>query len=233
MLTGSPIELCVYEPCACEDSFDLIAPLSELLILDSSHFFKDVAFLRHVTSRYRKIVDLEWIGQGLWREQVKLVFSRPTVCALLPHLQEIRLKGLGASGKVSAALMAGWLLDRLSARNLRPGAQGLLFDLAEQAGVRLDLGLDVDAKENGLGELSFAFKTPDRLRLDEHPLVSIKRGQELETVVRAETTDRTSVALEDQSWLGRLSRYYGVGEATTNYCASLERAISLLELTQG
>ena len=222
VLSGSPIELFLCDPCSDPGTLMLFLPLAKRVIFSSSHYFDRPEILHALLGREGGLVDLEWLDLTVWRRQTARAFDRPELAALLPQLTEITVSGR-LDWSFEPWLLAGWLADRLGVRSVAPaGKNGVLLE-AGSSQIALRLAEQGGGGEKGLFEVKLALGAGPQATE-----VCFRRGQELETMVTGERSGYyASEPFGEESWAGRLKLYFDVGESTVNFPGALENALAI------
>lgn len=101
-----------------DELLDRLLDAADRLLFDSRACDDPVRLLIDVSGRGRSgtwsPADLEWARLADWREAVATLFDDPAGAPLPAHVARVAIRH-GARGASSAALLAGWILDRLEA----------------------------------------------------------------------------------------------------------------------
>lgn len=230
LLTGVPTELFVMPPVAHRALVDAFATLSDLIILDSRSYERDLAEVEEIMSLSRALVDIEWIGLASWRDQIKLIFDRPTLAEELRALERVTIRASTPHRDVvpaSAALLSGWIVDRLGVVARGYGRNG--FECVtkrpahgEPDALLLSLEVSQGSEESRVDEVEFRFGAEKR--------IVVRRGASLETIVEIGQGFKMSRPLDPDPIEARLERFFVIGESTINFKAALRAAIQLEDL---
>ena len=102
--------------------------VADRLVVDSRAATEPHAFVRSLVDARREDAwapgDFEWSRLTDWREAIACLFDEPATKSLPAKLTQVEVRyGRGGSA-VAAALLAGWILDRLEAARRREGVEG-------------------------------------------------------------------------------------------------------------
>jgi glucose-6-phosphate dehydrogenase assembly protein OpcA len=110
-----------------EDLLDRLLDHADRLLFDSRSCTDAPGFLRDLAGRAPNerwsAADLEWTRLDDWREAVAALFDDPATRALPPELARVVVRR-GEDAAIAAALLAGWILDRVDAAR-SGGREGL------------------------------------------------------------------------------------------------------------
>lgn len=232
LITGMPTQLYIYDKTGIQ-TFSYLAPLAEQIIFSSQVFEDNFSFASQLTAKNYNLIDLEWLRQSAWRDQIRSVFDRPLWRNFLPEIEAVEIESESPGAEVPAAsslIMAGWICDRLNLQAVS-GSAGSFSCLAPGGRkILLNLGSSASKEASQLNSLLLRFGK------DGANLVQLRRSGEagrelaaelLETTVRLGEEFRLSRTLDDESRDALLRRYFFIGESTVNYRASLEKAMKL------
>ncbi len=237
LLTGTASELFIYDSEISESLLFRLLSLSERVFFDSQLLARQIwnkqSKLTPEFLRVRaQLIDLQWIGLGVWKEQIKNVFSKAVFAELIPELASVTFRV--AAGEEAACselnLLRGWLAERLKLR--LKSKQGDVINLHGPGGKSVQFKLSRDSGGpggSGLREVSMSFNPKSaRIAAAQNQVVSWYREDGmLVTLVSAGTGYRVSQPLEESSWLSALKRYLLIGESTSNYLPALRTAFEL------
>ena len=214
-------------------ALDSLAPMCDEIIFDSSDFEDRSDFLTHLLDLSPRLIDLQWVALGLWREQLRLVFERPICQQVLPLLETIILTATPSSPETghklraaSIVLLAGWFIDSLGLEVFRSSPGG--FDCYSQQGKLVRLVFE----EKGIAERSRMDQAHMLFRHSPSELfsVSLRRGERLEVAVKMKENLVYSCYFEDETPWGLLKRYFQLGEVFGQYSTALRNAVDLRSL---
>lgn len=224
LLTGMQTEFYLFDGRFDVQELRKFSNLGDSLILDSADFEGRYEELYTVQNLTRSVLDLQWVGLGLWRDEIKALFERPFIRSYLPAVRAVEITASSASTAAtpaSALLLGAWILDRMRLGSQVRWAGGDFECIAtEGQSVRMSLRSTRGAAESKLLEVLFRF---DPLRIGESPqdqYIRVSCADSLETMVDLNVSFRTSRPVEDNSKTERLKRYFLIGESVTNYTAS-------------
>jgi glucose-6-phosphate dehydrogenase assembly protein OpcA len=176
------------------------------------------------------LVDLNWVGLGIWRAMVREAFDRPEVAARFGDLSGVSVKVMGPptpNTAIAGRMLASWIVGRL-------GYEPMARDLS---------GFECRARNGSTLQLAFAASEssdPPRIqevvfRFAEGDSVAIRLEQErYETKVQfPDAAFRMSKPREADSMTELLERYFLIGESTMNYASAASRALELGRLERG
>lgn len=222
--------------------------LSERVYLDSA-LFEGRSEVFDLLGGFRgSCIDLQWVGLGSWREQIKIIMSHPLCPGLVRGVDRIEIVAAHSAKRVgalpiSAALLAGWFIDRLGLQvqgmagdgfdclNGEGGAVRIVFQLSTGDPVRPSDSADSfsaswTSGDGGGSILSALVHGIIRGGVQVAARTELRDGS-LESSVRASQTVRFARPTEDESFEGRLRRYFAIGESIFNYRPALRAAIEL------
>ena len=201
------------------DQLSLLMGLADVLIFDSGELEKTSGLVGHIVSHAAlhrsELVDLQWIGLGVWREQVRQAFSKVSCLSALEHLSQIEISvnsDVPNGFSSCALLMGGWLINRLGRTLQSYGKPGFSCFAADRRQILLSIS-PVSGGPLGLGTIRFAFGVA-------RPALELKIEDLPDTAKRG-------------SAISQLTHYYEIGESLQNYRDSLLTAIELDELHKG
>jgi len=227
-MTGTATELFLFDRDLSRELLDRLAPLADSIVFDSSDFSERVDMIAEAARWCGNLVDVQWIGLGPWRDEIKTAFTSPIVRDLLPGLNEIAIRVAGVTREPPpfvAILLAGWIVERLGLTHM-VGRHGTLKGHLPLAGNR-EVRLVFDSRPAGearLEEVRFQAALPGggtgSVRL-------VHGAGGLETIVEAARSFRSIRPVEDESREALLRRFFLIGESTTNYNAALRAALHI------
>jgi glucose-6-phosphate dehydrogenase assembly protein OpcA len=237
LIFSAPTELVVLDPAVPEDVVRKLAAFCDGVVFDSNTFESRIDALRVIPQLSNQLLDLQWVGLGIWRDQIKGIFDRPAVKLALGGLASITIQG-GTAGQRSplSLLIAGWILTRLSLHSIaapsnegfechRPGndkAVKLAFAPSRggnPSGVIEEIRFDFIPVSNG-GDPKI-----ERVRL-------VRNDRVLETLVEPGPSFKITRPFDDERPAARIQRYYLIGESTANYGQSLRMALALAGMSR-
>ncbi len=233
LIAGANTELFMQDISKGLEVFEHLAQISDQLIFDSAQVPEAIGPLHTLMKKGITMIDLHWVRQGFWREQIKSVFDKPALSNILASLETVELKIRGPKMKhISASTIlfpAAWMIQRLKMRPLSYH-QGE-FHCASQDGRSINLKIDYsgEAIAPELSDIVFLFSP--QAGDATCPRVQIHKGQLLETCVNIGQTYNLTRPMEDDSEAALIRRYFLIGESTTNYNAALSVAFELAKLT--
>jgi len=194
LITGSPLELLLFDAAFDRAAFSLFLPMAEVVIFDSADFpLQSVkATEQSLLKSSAHLLDFKWLALGAWRDQIKLAFEKPAIAALMNKLARVELTGF------SSPLLAGWLKARLAARSI-------------------EIAVGSPA---GTPSVQFTFTSGERISIVKG---TDSKGQRLETVIELGSKLRFSAPYEEENHLELLKRYYSIGESIANYRDALRQ----------
>ena len=228
-LPGLPTELFVAESDVSPALLEHLSRLADVAVLDAAHFDGRPDLLRGIAGQTGSIIDLQWIGLGPWRDQIRSVFDRSADPALLATLRSIEIEVSGSDGvSLAGLLLAGWLSERLGLASIRGAGGAWEGTLSMPPHPPRPVGITVSARRGAEGAEPRIEAVCLRFQGAEEPRVVLsRRGSELECTVHLGSTVRMSRPLEGDEAAVRLRRYFLIGESTTNYPAALRAALAL------
>ncbi|MBN8551108.1 MAG: glucose-6-phosphate dehydrogenase assembly protein OpcA [Deltaproteobacteria bacterium] len=216
------------------DVLNLLIVPGNTLILDSANFEQRYDELDHLEHLVGSVLDLQWVGLGLWRDEIKDLFGRPLVREYTRAVRSVEISSSSASGSdgPAALLLAGWIAGRLGlSRTLTRVEDGVLC--SDGGGRELKVKFNI-TRASGPSKLSEVLFTFDPLRVGSSPqsqYIRLRRnGEALETMVDLNVSYRTTRPFDDESAAGRIRRYFLIGESMTNYTAASRVALEVARL---
>lgn len=179
---------------------------------EAKDFGEVVGLVRELPSA----IDLLWAGLAIWREQVRSIFEREILRAMLPNLSGITIDCQGRA-PIGAWCLAGWLLTKLgfAGRFVKSGDELVCENIKGQK-LRLAVRETKEKDTGSLTALSMEFPAGKRLG---H--VRFEKREELWVSVDVGTGYSYRRRLEDETTIGKLKKYLLIGESMTNYVRSL------------
>lgn len=237
LLTGLATELYLFDPRIGIETLQALAPLGDTIILDSGEFTGHLETLDVLTRLVRSVLDLQWVGLGLWRDEVKDLFSRPVIRDYLEKIQSVEITAscdqAHASG-ASSFLFAAWVIERLGfTSDLSYGRGG--FECTNGNGKRLRVAINGEGASATpqLQSVRFRFDPLEFEGTQQEQFVQLTRGDGLETMVDLTLSYRSRRPFDDETREGRIKRYFLIGESVTNYTAAARLALELERLRLG
>jgi len=229
LMSGVATEIFLRHPEVNMNLFHHFLPLSDLVIIDSCEFEDDFSLLDQLSSISIPVLDLQWVGLSVWREQVKSIFERPLLVECLQGITKIRISGRKASASLSypaaVLILAGWFMSRMKLEVESFGESG--YECVSSFGqtVRLVLESNTEVSESSLMEVELVFAAQDTgLR------VFLERKKVLDTTIEFGGIHKLSRPLDEETLTARIRRYFLIGESITNYQEALVNALELENL---
>jgi glucose-6-phosphate dehydrogenase assembly protein OpcA len=227
-MTGTATELYLFDRGVSRELLDRLVPLADAIVFDSSDFSERVDIVAEAARWCSSLVDVQWIGLGPWREEIKTAFASPVVRELLSGLSEISIRAAGGTREPPpfvALLLAGWIVERLGLTHVI-GRHGTLRGHLPLAGNR-EVRIVFDSRPAGEARLE-EVRFQATLANGSAGSVRLVHGAGgLETIVEASRSFRSLRPLEDESRDALLRRFFLIGESTTNYNAALRAALHI------
>lgn len=207
------------------------------LALDSAEFEGRFDALEQLEGMVDTVLDLQWVGLGLWRDEIKDLFSRPLVREYVRSIRSVEVASTAPEGRDSAAalLVGAWIADRLGlARGLVYGHDG--FECSDGSGrtIRLAFKKSAAAGASKLTEVLFRFDPLQVGSASQDQYIRLRRnGEALETMVDLNVSYRATRPFDDESRQSRVRRYFLIGESMTNYTAAARLALEFARMRRG
>lgn len=229
-LTGTPTELLLYDAGVSRELLDRLAPLADVVFLDSEELAPQKDMLAEAARLSSNIVDVQWIALAPWRDEIKSAFSKPAVRELAPCITAVAIKAIGGTRETppfGALLLGGWIVQRLGLTQVMGPHGGLRARYP--AGGNREIGIQFESAPGAtaaVAEVAFAVRTPEG-RVGS---VRFAARNGIETIVDVGRPFRSSRPVEEEDRAALLRRYFLIGESTTNYNASLREALHLRQI---
>lgn len=235
-LTDKPTELYLAD---ASIPFEYLAPLAgnvSTMALDSGDFEGRFDELSRTEKLVKNVLDMQWVGLGLWRDEIKDVFGRPLVREFARVIRSVEITSLSPDARDSAAalLLAGWIADRAGVgRSVRATEGG--FECSDGAGRSLRLNFRKAPACGGsrVTEVVFRFDSLHVGNQAQDQYVRLRHsGEALETLVDLNVSYRTTRPFEEESRVNRIRRYFLIGESMTNYTAASRLAMEFVRASR-
>jgi hypothetical protein len=237
LITGEATEFYLYDPDFSADSLKALSGLGDTMIVDSGEFNGDFERLAAIERGARSVLDLQWVGLGLWRDEIKDLFGRPMLTDYLGLLKsiEITTQTPEPGGRVAAgALLGAWIINRLGlTENLKLGAECFECSNERERTVQLLFRSVSGAGQPCLKEVLFKFEPLQIGTTSQDRFIRLRRGEALETIVDLHVSFRSARPFDDESHQGRIRRYFLIGESMANYTAASRLAEEFERLRRG
>lgn len=227
-MVGTAAELYLFDAAVSRELLDSLAPLVDSILFDSGDFSDRVDMVAEAARYCGNLIDVQWIGLGPWRDEIKTAFSKQPVRELLRGLDDVTVRAAGGTRETPpfvALLLGGWIVERLGLTQVcgRHGALRGRLPLARNREVRLSFE-SLPAPEARVEEVRFAGTLPGggvgSVRV-------IHGAGGLETIIEAERAYRSLRPIEEESREGLIRRFFLIGESTANYNAALRAALHI------
>lgn len=229
LATGLPVETLYLGKLQLDAVFEALLGVTDDLVFDSAALEGATKGLGALTQIKPRLVDLQWVGLSIVREDIARIFGQPAIKAAAPlHALEIAARGTGeARHRIPALLLAGWILNVLKVSSIVYGSDGFRCGggyCPSEFTLRLTDGGAAPASI--LSAVNFDFEGGAS--------AGIEVGAAQQTVtVRSPEASRSSRPADDASESGRLRRYYLLGNGDDHYRPALRTALVLEELSRG
>lgn len=227
LLVGMPTELFVTQSLAGSEALDLLLPMSDFVLFDSSDFEESLETLSRISRGKIRCFDFEWVRLAPWRDQVRQLFDLSVVGSRLGELRTIEVcSRIANPGRIGfgGMLIGAWLAERLRAEPVAYGSSG--YECVRENGEVFRIG--VSSEQSGaspcLSRIDFNFET-GRVR--------VERGERLDTIVEFNPPFRMARPFDDGGLRSIVKRYYLIGESTSNYDGALRSSLEMVRLRQG
>jgi glucose-6-phosphate dehydrogenase assembly protein OpcA len=170
------------------------------------------------------LVDLNWVGLGIWRAMVREAFDRPEVAARFGELSGVSVNVTGLAGQntpLVGRMLGSWIVGRLGYEPVARDVSGFECRARNGGTVTLELSVSESSNPPRIKEVQFRFGggSAVTIRLE---------GGRYETKVQfPDIALSMSKPWEADSMTELLERYFLIGESTTNYSSAASRALEL------
>lgn len=212
-------------------------PYSSQVIFDSEVFQQRTEVLRALLASPCRLVDLNWIYTGIWRQELRRAFDFTPAFEQIPDLTEVAFFCAGNSRlrcHPQAALISGWLLERLGLRLSCVSHRG--FECGGAGGRKLDLILKPSgvksSERSGITDIELFFKeTDDSAVTAKKPAIELRADELLITNIHIGAGAKTTSKITEKTTTYCLDKHFLVGESLKGYRGALSNYLEMIDLS--
>jgi glucose-6-phosphate dehydrogenase assembly protein OpcA len=181
-------------------------------------------------------LDFNWVRLGMWREEMKRIFDRPSFEGHAAQLSSIVIKSAPGSSDAAfdagAYLLAGWFADRLRVEPVAIGRLG--WECRGRYRSPISIRVERVKRDTAVGVVSAELWEANGAS-GERRIVSCERNGVLASTVEGVGSENVTMrrTVERDDLRSVIDRYFLVGESTFNYEAAQRLAWEMYRLTRG